>query len=253
MAGLWIPPFFPLNPVQICSGDNFRGIYLYPALQDGLGTAGISVRLDGVLIGRFLSHGNPGVDVNVAPSAGTGIVEVAEAVGVVNTDRIGVISPTGYVFGIATSDFDNPSRLSEGELGFAPIFFDAASCMGNRFFPVEGPTGFFSTFELGSGILRPVKRWAFRQGTVFASPDPTDPNPVYMIRRGQNAQTVPLQSVLLWFTATEQLVCVEVMNFPGFDISLPDPFDNSAFAVEPVDAVETGVAGTLGGAITIGF
>lgn len=42
------------------------------ALQDGLGTAGISVRLDGVLIGRFLGHGNPRVDVNVAPRRGPG-------------------------------------------------------------------------------------------------------------------------------------------------------------------------------------
>ena len=222
-------------------------------LQAGLGVAGIGVRLDGDHIGRYLGHGRQPVELDLAPP-GTGTVLVGEAVSLASTDAINLLSPTGYRFSIATSDLEEPTQLlGEGVLRHGPVFFDDATCAGNRYFPVEGDTGFFTGFVLGGGGPRPAKPWALRQGVVWASPDPDDVNPAYMIRRGQTVQTVPLLSILIWAGNLQAPFCVDVSNIPGFDINNPAHVNNTAFAVEPVDAVETGVAGRLGGNITIGI
>jgi hypothetical protein len=78
---------------------------------------------------------------------------------------------------------------------------------------------------------------------------------MYMIRSGQTAQTVPLRSLLVWAALAQppQALCIEAGNIPGFDINDPNDVNNSAFAIEPADALETGVADTLGGQITVGL
>jgi len=231
--------------------DNAQNI---SALQDGLATTGIAVRIDGVVVGRYLGHGSPPVEVDIAPSTGiSGTVRVAEASSLNNSGRINVMSATGYRFSIATSDIDQAPRLAEGQLSHAPLFFDDATCTGNTYLPVEGTTGFFSTFTPGEGQLRPAKRWAFRQGTVFASPDPNDPTPVRMIRRGQTAQTAPLRSLLIWLDSSQQPFCVDMANIPAYDANDPNDVDHAVFVVEPADPIETGVSGILGGQITVGL
>jgi len=219
-------------------------------LQAGIGTAGISVKLDGVHIGRFIATGRPAIP--VAVDGGTELL--AGAVGLANAPHIDVISDTGYAFSIFTSETTEGSRVFvEGELRPFPVFYDDSTCTGNRYSPVEGNTGFFTSFEPGTADFRPTKPWLLRQGVVSASPDPADPNPVYMVRRGQAVQTVPLLSLLIYADQLDQPFCVDVTAIPGFDINNPKHVNNTAFAVEPVDAAETGIADRLGGAITVGM
>lgn len=222
------------------------------ALQEGLGTAGVAVRVDGVVIGRYLGNGSGSVEVDLAASVGIGTVQVAEGVSLGNASRLGVVSSAGYRFTIATSDFEHP-RLSEGQLDLGPVFYDGVDCTGSTYFPVEGDTGIFSTFELGDGGIRPAKRWALRQGVVYASLDLMDSISVYMIRRGQSVQTVALRSILVWADVLEQPFCVDMANIPGFDINNPLDVNHTVFAVEPLDPIEAGVSGTLGGEITVGL
>lgn len=228
--------------------DNAQAI---AGLQAGLGTAGISVKLDGVHIGRFLRQGRPAIE--VAVDGGTELV-AAGGIGLGNTPLMELASDTGYLFTIVTSDMTVGTRqFVEGELDVSPVFYDDSTCTGNRYRPVEGNTGFFTSFEPGTSDVRPFKPWALRQGVVWGSPDPDDPNPVYMVRRGQTVQTVPLLSLLVYSQQLDEPFCVDVTNIPGFDVNNPAHVNNTAFAVEPVDAAETGVADRLGGAITVGL
>lgn len=220
-------------------------------LTAGLGVAGIVVSLDGIPIGRYLGHGRPPFE--VAANGGTELV-AAGAINLGNSPLIHVISDSGYRFSIVTGNMSVGSRaFVEGELDTAPVFYDDATCTGNRYFPVEGNTGFFTSFNQGISDIRPPKPWAMRQGAVWASPDPADPNPAYMIRRGQSTQTVPLLSFLIYSGQLDQPFCIDASNIPGFDINDATHVNNTAFAVEPVDAIETGVADRLGGAITVGM
>ena len=219
-------------------------------LQMGLPIAGITVRLDGVAIGRYTGFGRPPIEVaNVPPATGTEIVAAAVSLG--SSDIVTVVSEAGYRFAIWTTGLVDPNFV-EGELDAAPVFYDDATCTGNAYFPVEGDTGFFTSFEAGTADVRPAKRWALRQGVLWASPDPDDPNPVYMIRRGQTAQTVPLLSLLVFNPTLNAPFCVDVTNIPGFDANNPLHVNNTAFAVEPVDPIETGIGDRLGGQLTIG-
>jgi hypothetical protein len=220
-------------------------------LGTGLATAGVSVKLDGVHVGRFIAAGRPVVELPV--NGGTELL-AAGAIGLGNSPQIDAISDTGYRFTIITSAMMVGTRaFVEGELNTAPVFFDDTTCTGNRYFPVEGNTGFFTSFVPGVSDIRPVKPWALRQGAVWGSPDPADPNPVYMIRQGQTMQTVPLLSLLLYSEQLDQPFCIDVTGIPGFDLNNPAHVNNTAFAVEPVDAAETGIADRLGGAITVGM
>jgi hypothetical protein len=228
--------------------DNAQAIV---GLQAGLGTAGISVKLDGVHVGRFVRQGRPIVE--VAANGGTELV-AAGGIGLGNTPVMEVVSDTGYLFTIVTSDHVVGTRqFVEGELDVSPVFYDDSTCTGNAYRPVAGNTGFFTSFQPGTSDIRPFNPWALRQGMVWASPDPADANPVYMVRRGQAVQTVPLLSLLIYAEQTDQALCVNVSNLPGFDINNPAHVNNTAFAVEPADADETGIADRLGGAITVGL
>jgi len=212
----------------------------------------INVKLDGAVIGRFVSAGRPQVPVDVAAMAGGGTVLVGEATSLVNSNVINVMSAIGYRFSIWTSDFSE-ARFSEGVLMPAPVFYDQASCQGNTWFPVEGNTGFFTRFDVGDGNTRPAKRWAFRQGSFFASPDPDDVNPGYMIRRGQTAQVRPLMSFLFWSDFEGGPLCLDVADILGFDVNDPNHVNHDVFALEPLDGAETGIGDRLGGAITVGL
>ena len=220
-------------------------------LQAGLGTAGISVKLDGTHVGRFLRQGRPPIE--VAVDGGTELA-AAGAIGLGNTPVIEAVTDSGYLFTIVTSDHQVGTRqFVEGELDVSPVFYDDSTCTGNPYRPVAGNTGFFTSFEPGTSDVRPFNPWALRQGIVWASPDPNDANPVYMIRRGQSVQTVPLLSLLVYSEQLDQPFCVDVTNIPGFDANDPTHVNNTAFAAEPADVNETGIGDRLGGAITVGM
>jgi hypothetical protein len=220
-------------------------------LGAAIGTAGISVKLDDVHIGRFVRAGRPPIEMPV--DGGTELLAFG-AVGLANTSQIDVLSDTGYRFSIVTADMMVGSRaFVEGELDPSPVFYDDTTCTGNRYFPVEGNTGFFTRFVPGVSDIRPAKPWAMRQGAVWGSPDPADPNPVYMIRRGQTVQTVPLLSFLIYSETLDRPFCIDATVIPGFDVNDSTHVNNTAFSVEPADAAVTGVADRLGGAITVGL
>jgi hypothetical protein len=220
-------------------------------LGAAIGTAGISVKLDGVHVGRFVRVGRPTIEMPV--DGGTELL-AAGGIDLSNSPRIDAISDTGYRFNIVTSDRTVGTRVFvEGELGTAPVFYDDTTCTGNRYFPVEGNTGFFTSFVPGTSDVRRIKPWAMRQGAVWGSPDPADPNPAYMVRRGQTVQTVPLLSLLVYSEPLDQPFCIDATAIPGFDMNNPAHVNNTAFSVEPADVSVTGVADRLGGAITVGL
>jgi hypothetical protein len=235
--------------VEITSDDNAQRV---ATLESAITTAGVAVRVDGIVIGRYLAHGSGAVEVDITAAAGGGTVRVAEAVGVGSASEIFVVSPTGYRFAVATSDFDNP-RLSEGDLGFSVLFYESVDCTGNAYIPVEGDTGFFSLFQPSVGAFRPMKRWSARQGLVFSSPDPADSTPAYMVRRGATAQTVALGSLLIYSSMMNQAICIDLSVLPNFDINDPLDVNNTVVPVEALDSVEAGVSGVLGGELTIGL
>jgi hypothetical protein len=206
------------------------------------------VLVAGVAVGRFNGVEPPSVVVDLPLGAGT--VVVAEAVGGLSGGTVGVISPMGYLFNISSSNFTNPLS-QEGEVARLVLTFDLIDCNGNRFFPVEGNTGVFSTFVLGSGFIRPLVRWGARQGFVFASPSPADPNQVYFLRRDAAVTTVTLRSVQFIDSTTLLPACLN-FSLLGWDL---DPLlaDNTVVPVEVNDPAVTGVNGILGGDISIGF
>jgi hypothetical protein len=229
-------------------GSNAQAI---AGLQAGLGTAGVSVKVDGVHVGRFLRQGRPPVE--VAVDGGTELV-AGGAIGIGNTPVLELISDTGYLFTIVTNERTVGTRqFVEGELDTSIIFYDDSTCTGNRYRPVAGNTGFFTGFNPGTSDIAPANPWAMRQGLVWASPDPNDANPVYMVRRGQSVQTAPLLSFLVYAAQLDQPFCADVTNIPGFDAGNPAHVNNTVFAVEPADAAVTGVGDRLGGAITLGL
>jgi hypothetical protein len=160
------------------------------------------------------------------------------------------VSPTGYRFSLLTSD--NPPVL-EGQLDSRILYYDGADCSGAIYHPVEGDTGFFSTFEYGTGRARPVKRWAARQGWVFRSPDPTDTTPVYMLRRNAVPQVVSLASRRVYAPGLGAAICQNLWGLPGFDENNALHVDNWVVPVEVLDAAEAGVSGVLGGPIMVGL
>jgi len=237
------------DAVEVAVDDNAQRV---GSLETAIGTAGIAVRVDGAVVGRYLAHGTGFLEVDLPAAAGGGTEMVARALSVFNSGRIHTVSPTGYLFEIVTSDFVHPV-LMEGEVDFSLLFFDGASCTGNNYFPVEGDTGWFSTFTPATGDLEPLRRWAAQQGMVFASPDQADPNIAYMMRRGAAVQTVALVSFLSFPPGLGAPFCVTMANMPGFDVNNPLHVNHAVVPVEPNDAVVSGVASNLGGIISVGL
>ena len=237
------------DAVEIAVDDNAQRVV---ALETGLGAAGIAVRVNGVVVGRYLTLGISPVEVDLPAAAGGGTVRVAEAMGAVNSTTMRFVSPTGYIAEILAGDFSHPV-LTEGEIVFSLLFFDGTDCVGNNFFPVEGDTGRFSTFTPGVGDSEPLKRWAARQGLVFASPDQADPNIAYMMRRGAAVQTVALGSFLVYSLGMGAPFCVNLASIPGFDINNPLHVNHTVVPVEPNDVAVSGVASDLGGQISVGL
>ena len=209
--------------------------------------AGLAVRVDGQLVGRLAAAGSGDVLVDVAAtSIVPGPVAVEESAGLGNATAFSVVSTRGYVFSLSTGSFGRPG-FSEGELMRFPIFFDAADCAGNPFIVVEGPVGRFSAFEYGRGLARPPTRWIARQGLVVASPDPLDSTPVYMVRRGAPVQSVAMESLMVFREAFGDGFCI---NLDGID---PAERVHSVVGMEANDPAETGIAGRLGGELTLGL
>ena len=235
--------------VEVAVDDNAQRVV---ALETGLGTVGLAVKVDGVVIGRYMTFGTAGVEVDLPVAAGGGTVRVTRALGAINSGTMRFVSPTGYMVEMVASDFVHPV-LTEGEIVFSFIFFDGTDCTGNKYFPVQGDTGRFSTFTPGVGDLEPLKRWAARQGVVFASPDQADPNIAYMMRAGAAVQTVALGSFLVYATALNQPFCVNMATIPGFDINNPLHVNHTVVPVEANDVAVSGVASDMGGQITVGL
>lgn len=237
------------DAVEVAVDDNAQRVV---ALETGLGTAGIAVRVNGVVVGRYLTLGISPVEVDLPAAAGGGTARVARAQGAINSVTMRFVSPTGYITEIVTGDFSH-SVLTEGQIAFSLLFFDGIDCMGNNFFPVEGDTGRFSTFTAGVGDSQPLKRWAARQGLVFASPDQADPNIAYMMRAGAAVQTVALASFLVFSPVMGAPFCVNMANIPGFDVNNPLHVNHTVVPVEPNDVAVSGIASDLGGEITVGL
>jgi hypothetical protein len=208
---------------------------------------GVAVKLDGQPIGRFLGYVDGLVVVGLpdtAPASGT--VLVSQAASLWNAPLMEVISPTGYTFHIATGDLDSLS-MGEGDLERAIVlFYDLPNCGGQAYLPVQSETGRFGSWTLGDGRLRPLKRWAVRQGIVIGSSDPADATPIYMLRRGAPVEQVFLQSF--------KVFSVNVTPPGAVCVSPPlPPVLDSAVRAEPLDPVEAGVSGPLGGEISLGW
>lgn len=77
-------------------------------LQAGLGTAGISVKPDGVHVGRFVAAGRPPIEMPV--NGGTELL-AAGAIGLGNSPQIDALSDTGYRFSIVTSAMTVGTRV----------------------------------------------------------------------------------------------------------------------------------------------
>jgi hypothetical protein len=235
--------------VEVAVDDNAQRVV---ALEAGLGTVGLAVRVDGVVVGRYMTFGTAGVEVDLPVAAGGGTARVATALGAINSGTMRFVSPVGYMVEMIASDFVHPV-LTEGEIVFSFLFFDGSDCIGNKYFPVEGDTGWFSTFTPGAGDLEPLKRWAARQGMVFASPDQADPNIAYMMRAGAAIQTVALGSFLVYSTALNQPFCVNMATMQGFDINNALHVNHTVVPVEPNDVAVSGVTSDMVGQITVGL
>jgi hypothetical protein len=163
-----------------------------------------------------------------------------------------VVSPTGYTFFVATSDTGS-NRVDEGELDFQFLAYDGANCSGNIYFPIEGDTGLLSTFTPNEGDRHPMKPWIARQGFVFSSPDPADPNVAYMLRRGAAVQIVPITTLLVWASGLAAPFCLDLSNNPAYDPNDPLDVNHTVVPLEVWDPTETGVPGMLGGEVTVGM
>jgi hypothetical protein len=208
----------------------------------------IQVRVDGATVGSLITLSPPFVEVNLT-SGGTALVQ--EAGSGWSGSQLVVLSPMEYWFRVSGSTTSNPPDSVEGEVRRIALWFDQIDCNGNRYFPVEGNTGIFSNFVEGDGVLRPISRWAARQGAVFASPDSADLNQTYLIRKNSAVTTVTLQSFQFIDAIAESVMC---LNFSqtGWDL---DPLlaDHPVVPIEVNDPAVTGVNGILGGDIAIGY
>lgn len=214
--------------------------------QNAPGTAGLVVRVDGEPVGTLIGYLDGLAPVELAASAPeTGDVLVAQAASLPTAPLVELISPTGYIFYISTGSLELSS--SEGELHLrAVVFYDSPDCAGQAYLPIQSENRRFSTWELGNGRLRPLNRWAARQGLAFKSPDPADLTPAYMVRRGAAVEEVFLRSFKFAIPGAvpPAAACVSPPFSPAFDL---------AVKAEPLDPTVAGVAGTLGGEITIGW
>jgi hypothetical protein len=219
------------------------------ALQMGLTGAGVQVRVADEVVGRFLTYGSPPVEVDVSGGGGVNTELVSQRMVIGTAGVISLVSPTGYLFSISTSDQSDLPLGAEGTLTPLVIWYGSSDCSGQAYLAVEGPTGLFSSFEPGTGDSRPVKRWFARQGYAFRSPDPGAIGEAYMVRRGQQVQQVALNSLYLWSPALSSPNCLDLSLVPGHTGNET----NSSVLVEPLDTVETGIAADMAGDITIGL
>lgn len=234
------------DAVEAAVDDNAQRV---AALEGAFGVAGVSVAIDGIVVGRYIQPGHGFVDVT---DVNGGVEKVAEAIGIVNSPRIFAVSSTGYFIDLVTSSVDH-GFLSEGNLDTGPRYFETSDCTGNAYRVVQGDTGFFSLFRPGEGQIQPIRPWFARQGWVFASVDPNDPTPAYMVRRGAAVQTVALGSFLVYAAGLGAPFCVDISNRQGYDINDPLHVNHTVVPVEVNDPAETGISGILGGEITIGL
>lgn len=218
-------------------------------LQSGPLAAGMPVRVGDEVVGWFVTQGFPEVRVDVSGSGGAATELVAQRTGIGTTDALILVSSTGYFFGISATDFGAPPRGTEGTLNSLSLFYASSDCSGQAYFAVEGATGFFSTFEPGTGDGFPARRWFARQGFAFRSPDPAAVNEAFMVRRDQTAQQLALSSIYVWSEAMGQAQCVDLAFVPGYEGNE----NHSVVIVEPFDPTETGVPGNMGGAISLGL
>lgn len=237
------------SAVENAIDDNARRIV---EVENGILSTGVSVRVGGELVGRYLGVTASYKEVVVADSAGGGTDRVSVAANLLIAPGIRVVSPTGYLFNVSTSDSAG-GRENEGELGIGILFYDAVDCGGNTWVPVDGDSGFFSTFTPNIGDGRPMKRWYARQGTVFQSPDPDDTNVAYMTRRGAAVETAPINSFKIWSDNAQRVFCINMTQLTEFDPTDPLDLNHSVAPVDPFDATEAGISGILGGELTIGL
>lgn len=218
------------------------------ALKQASAAPGIPVVVDNVTVGGLLHIGPPVVEVNLT-AGGTSLV--SEAVGGFSGSLVTVMSPLGYLFRMSGSTTDNPPLSVEGQIRRSALLFSQSNCSGSRYIPVGGNTGKFSNFIEGDGEFRPWARWVARQGFVFASPDPGDVNPAYFVRRNAAVSTVTIQSLQFTDINTGLVGCFN-FSVAGWDL---DPLlaDHTVVPVEVNDSAVTGVAGILGGDISLGF
>ena len=237
------------SAVENAVDDNAQRIV---TIENGILSTGVNVRVGGEVVGRYLGVTASFKEVVVADSAGGGTERVSVGANLLIAPNIRVISSTGYLFNVSTTSFAS-TRLAEGQLDNGILFFDGLDCSGGTWAPVEGDTGFFSRYEPNIGDGRPIKRWFARQGTVFQSPDPNDPNIAYMTRRGAAVETMPINSFLIWSDNAARTFCINMTQLTGFDPTNPLDLDHAVVPVEPFDATETGISGPLGGELTIGL
>ena len=237
------------SAVENAIDDNARRIV---EVENGILSTGVSVRVGGELVGRYLGVTASYKEVVVADSAGGGTDRVSVAANLLIAPGIRVVSPTGYLFNVSTSDSAG-GRENEGELGIGILFYDAVDCGGNTWVPVDGDSGFFSTFTPNIGDGRPMKRWYARQGTVFQSPDPDDTNVAYMTRRGAAVETAPINSFKIWSDNAQRVFCINMTQLTEFDPTDPLDLNHSVAPVDPFDATAAGISGILGGELTIGL
>lgn len=215
--------------------------------QNAPALGGVTVRVDGEAVGRLVGYLEGLVLLDLSETAAEpGTVLAAQAGSLWVAPMLELVSPTGYFFHISAGSLDSPA-YSEGELQRAPvIFYDSPNCGGQAYLPIRNESGRFGVWELGNGRLRPVNRWAARQGMIVGSSDPADPTQAYMVRRGTDIEEVFLQSFKVFAPAMTPpgAVCVSPPLLPAYDL---------AVRLVPLDPAEAGVAGTLGGEITVGL
>lgn len=219
-------------------------------LQEGLlAASGVLVRVDGEVVGRYVTHGFPPVVVDAFDpvfQSPAGRERVTRDAGIGTTNVLVVVSRTGYIFGLSATDFEEPQFSSEGTLNSLPLFFETSDCSGQAYFAVEGEAGVFSTFQPGTADLLPTKRWIARQGFAFHSVD-RESGEAFMVRRNQEAMDVPLNSVFFFNEATGAPFCSDFSQTPiGNQI-------HSVVLVEPLDPAETGITADMMGPVTVGF
>lgn len=112
------------SAVENAIDDNARRIV---EVENGILSTGVSVRVGGELVGRYLGVSASYKEVVVADSAGGGTERVSTGANLLIASNIRVISPTGYLFNVSTSDFAS-GRLAEGELDYGILLFDSVDC-----------------------------------------------------------------------------------------------------------------------------